>query len=132
MSWARGILTALVTAIASAAGAADLSGRVTFAGGPVPGATVTATRGETRVVTTSNADGVYTLPDLAEGVWTVRVEMPGFAPAVRDITVPPGEPPAPWPLTLLSFDQIAPKPVAPPRPAPTVPAAAGGTRPATP
>ena len=57
MSWARGVLTALVATIASAAGAADLSGRVTFAGGPVPGATVTATKGETRVITTSNAEG---------------------------------------------------------------------------
>jgi hypothetical protein len=130
MRWVRGVLTALVAAMASAAEAADLAGRVTFAGGPVPGATVTATKGETRVVTTSNAEGVYTLPELAEGVWTVRVEMPGFAPAVRDITVPPGEPPAPWTLSLLSFDEIAPKTVAAPRPSAPVPApaAAGGTR----
>src|SRR5436190_23549892 len=95
MNWIRGVLTALVAAMPSAADAADLSGRVTVAGTPVPGATVTATKGETRAVTTSNGDGVYTLVDLAEGVWTVRVEMPGFAPAARDITVPPGEPPAP-------------------------------------
>jgi len=124
MGWITGVLTALVAAVASVADAADVSGRVTFAGGPVPGATVTATKGESRVVTTSNADGVYTLADLAEGLWTVRVEMPGFAPAVRDITVPPGEPAAPWTLSLLSFDQIEPKTAAAPRPDAPVPAAA--------
>ncbi len=133
MSWVRGVLTAVLATLASGAEGAELAGRVTVAGVPVPGATVTATKGEARVVTTSNGDGVYTLADLVEGVWTVRVEMPGFAPAVRDITVPPGEPPAPWELTLLSFEEIASKltvaPRPPPAPAATTPSAPAADRP---
>lgn len=54
-----------------AADAADHYGLVTFGGLPVPGADVSATRGDQRVQTTSDEEGVYRLSDLAEGVWTI-------------------------------------------------------------
>src|SRR5262249_47505601 len=57
--------------------ASDLSGRVLFSGLGVPGATVTATRGERTLSTAADDDGGFTLAGLDEGTWTVRVEMRG-------------------------------------------------------
>src|SRR5580704_4061107 len=98
----------LVWAIASADGfaVASLSGQVTFAGLPVPGATVTAIEGDKEIVSTTDPDGVYRLADLADGVWTIKVEMRGFETISRDITMPSDAPPA-FQLTLLGFDEIA-------------------------
>ena len=38
--------------------------------------------------------GVYSFPDLAEGTWSVQVEMQGFAPLKQDVTVAAGAAPA--------------------------------------
>ncbi len=122
-------------AVAPPAWAADFLGQVLFNGQPVPGATVTATRQSTEVdaagekkVTLSDAQGVYRFPDLAEGMWTVRVEMFGFAPASRDVRIPPeGAPPvvelALLPLAEMTRGLPPPVPVAPA--AATAPAAPG-------
>src|SRR6187200_1238282 len=73
------VLAWLLTA--ASASAADLLGQVTFNGQPVPGATVTATRAggqdgdPVKKVTASDPQGVYRFPDLAEGVWTITVQM---------------------------------------------------------
>src|SRR5688572_10340274 len=67
--------------------ASERAGKVTFAGVAVPGVTVTATQDGKTLVTTTNAEGAFTLRNLGDGVWSIRVEMIGFAPAVRDITV---------------------------------------------
>ena len=85
--------------------AADHSGHVTATGVPVPGATVTATQGERRFVTTTGLQGTYHL-ELSDGVWTIRVEMPGFAPQAREMAVRTGAPAAAWELALLSFESI--------------------------
>ena len=64
---------------AAPAWAAELLGQVTFNGQPVPGATVTATKGSgqdgdvIKKVTASDPQGVYRFPDLAEGTWSVTV-----------------------------------------------------------
>ncbi len=87
--------------------AAVSSGRVTFAGLPVPGATITAVRGEATRVTTSNTEGRYALADLSAGEWTIRVEMVGFAPLSGVIAVPAEGPSPTWELALRSFDEIA-------------------------
>src|SRR3954468_433326 len=69
------------------AAAADHLGRVTFSGLPVPGAAVSAARGDDRRVTSCDQDGVYHFADLADGRWTLRVEMRGFTPLSREIEI---------------------------------------------
>ena len=68
--------------------ASDHVGQITVGGQAVPGATVTATQGEQHFVAVSNLDGIYRFSGLADGTWTLRVEMLGFVPATREITVP--------------------------------------------
>jgi carboxypeptidase family protein len=86
--------------------ASDHYGRVTFGGLPVPGASVTATRGDRTVATVTGQDGVFHLSELDDGVWSFRVEMPGFAPAAQDITIDASAPPSTWILKLLSLDEM--------------------------
>lgn len=130
-------LTAAVCLLAAVAAAAPYRGRVTFRGLPVPGATITATRdGKTWTVTT-DAEGVYRFADLADGGWSIQVQMFGFELLRRDVEVGAQAPTADWPLTLLTLDRIKadvqvaaapPKPVAAPavvaaaRPKPAQPA----------
>jgi hypothetical protein len=98
--------------------AAQHQGTVKFAGLPVPGATVIASQGEKKVAAVTGPDGAYTFPDLADGSWTIRVEMLCFTSLQRDMTVGPGAPRSEWELKLMPFDEIrasAPPPqVAPP------------------
>ena len=101
------VATALIVAIGTRSGvaAADHHGQVTFAGLPVPGATVTAIQGDTQRTTVTDQQGVYHLANLADGAWTIRIEMLGFAPLSQGITIP-GEAPPTFTLKLLPFDQI--------------------------
>ena len=55
------------------------AGQVVFAGVAVPGATVTATQGDTHLTTSSDVQGIFRIIDIADGAWTMRVEMRGFA-----------------------------------------------------
>jgi hypothetical protein len=72
--------------------AAEQHGKVQFGGLPVPGATVTAVQGDKKVVAVTDQMGGYSFPDLGEGVWSVQVEMQGFAPLKQDLTVAAGAP----------------------------------------
>ena len=109
---------------AAPAWAAELLGQVTFNGQPVPGATITATKtgggqdgGEMKKVTASDPQGVYRFPDLAEGTWTVTVQMFGFTAVTREIKIPPDAPPPPVELALMPLEEITrglPKQVAEP------------------
>ncbi len=107
--------------------ASEHHGVVKFAGLPVPGATVTATMGDKKMVAVSGPDGVYSFPDLADGVWTLQVEMLCFSPLKMEVAVAPNAPSPEWELKLLPLDEI--KAAAPPpapkaaQPAATVPAA---------
>ena len=83
----------------------NLAGKVTFAGLPVPGATVTAIQGDKKVVSATDLSGTYQIADLADGVWTIRIEMHGFETASQDITIPADAPPT-FQLKLLAFDEI--------------------------
>jgi hypothetical protein len=87
--------------------ASDYLGQVTFNGRPVPGVTVTAHQGDQKVITTTDRDGIYQLADLAEGMWRLTIEMLGFSPIHRDITVPSATEPAPAELEVRSFDDLA-------------------------
>jgi hypothetical protein len=119
-----GALILLLLAAASRAGvaASDYSGHVRLAGVPIPGATVTATMGDSKQTTITDSEGVYRFTGLADGVWTVRVEMVGFEPLTFEVTIPPpAEGSAPVSeLTLLPLEKIVGN-IPPPRP--TAPAA---------
>ncbi|MGH9614542.1 MAG: TonB-dependent receptor [Bryobacteraceae bacterium] len=61
------------------------SGFVRSANQPIPGATVTATQGSAKVVTTTGPDGSYAFPSMPSGSWTVTVQMFGFTPAKQEV-----------------------------------------------
>ena len=94
------------TAAQATSQAPDLVGRVTFAGVGVPGATVTATRDDRTLSTLTTDDGTFKITKLDVGVWTLRVEMRGFVPVNREITIPTDGPPPDVTLTMRSFAEI--------------------------
>ena len=82
-------------------------GTVKFGGLPLPGAAVTAKQGDKSVSAITNLDGVYSFDNLADGAWTIQVEMPLFAHTQQELTVGAGAAPADFDLKLLPPDQIA-------------------------
>ena len=70
---------------------------------PVPGATVTARQGEKSFAVLTDTQGAYLFPDLADGKWTVQVEMRGFAPLEREVQSPGT---AEWNLSILPMAKI--------------------------
>jgi hypothetical protein len=86
--------------------ASEHHGVVKFAGLPLPGATVTATQGEKSVTAITDPDGVYAFPDLADGVWSVKVEMQAFAPQTKEIAVAPGAPSPDWEMKMMTLDEL--------------------------
>src|SRR5439155_5777716 len=96
-------------------------GVVKFGGLPRPGASVRAVQGEKRLVAVTDIRGFYLFPDLADGAWTLRVEMQCFAPATREVAAAANVPAAEWELDLLPLDEI--KATAPPPSAPSAAAA---------
>ncbi len=81
-------------------------GQVAFGGLPVPGATVTAARGDQKFTTITDPQGFYSFPGLTDGTWTIAVEMLGFSSMKRDIAVAPSAPAAEWDLKMLPLDQM--------------------------
>ena len=79
----KGSLVLLAAYAASAT--AEHYGRVLFNGLPVPGATVTATRGQQKLTTVTDTQGIYHFAEMKDGEWTVRVELHGFAPAEQTV-----------------------------------------------
>ena len=86
--------------------AAEHHGQVMFGGLPVPGVTVTAIQGDKQLVTVTDAQGLYTFPELQDGVWTLQVEMLCFSPSKQEVTVAAGTPALEWELKLLQFNEI--------------------------
>src|SRR6478752_6519965 len=72
------------------------SGQVTYGGLPVPGATVTASSGDKKLVTATDEQGIFSLPDATVGVWSLRVEMLGFEMLTRDVMVTAEPQPSAW------------------------------------
>jgi hypothetical protein len=72
--------------------ASEYRGVVKCGGLPFPGATVTATHGDRKVVTTTDGKGAFRFADLADGVWTIDVEMVGFEKASKEVGVAPDAP----------------------------------------
>src|SRR5262249_54707458 len=88
------------------ANAAEYAGVVTVGGIPIPGATVTASRSDKQVVTTTDQAGVFRFPDLDDGRWTIRVEMLGFATATEERAITPSLEPRQWALTLRPIEEL--------------------------
>jgi hypothetical protein len=86
--------------------AAEHHGQVKFGDLPVPGATVTATQGDKKLVAVTDSQGVYSFPELDEGVWTIQVEMLCFETLKKDIGVATDAPSPEWDLKLLPLDQL--------------------------
>ena len=74
--------------------AIEQRGSVKVAGLPIPGANVTATLGDQKIVTSTDDSGIFVFPNLGPGDWTIEVDMPGFtgvsrSAAMSDTTPPP-------------------------------------------
>jgi hypothetical protein len=96
----------LATPALRATGASDLSGHVVFNNAAVPGATVTSTRSDRTVSTVTDEEGAFRFANLDDGAWTIRVEMLGFVPVSRDVTVPLTGPPLSVTLTLRRYEDM--------------------------
>ena len=86
--------------------ASDQYGQVTFSNLPVPGATVTATREGATRVTVTDPQGVFHFADIADGSWTLQVEMLGFSPVTRALVVSAGAAPVVVALSALPFADV--------------------------
>ena len=104
-SLGRLLLAACCTLTALAA--AESHGVVKAGGLAVPGATVTAVKGDKKFVTTTDDNGFYSFPDLEDGTWKITVEAFGFVPATREIGVAPNLPGPEWDLKYQTLEAIA-------------------------
>jgi hypothetical protein len=89
-----GALVLAANAMAFAQGTTTISGTVTdSAGGVIPGAAVVVTNaaGTTFEVVT-NAQGIFNVPAVTAGAYTVTVTLAGFKTATTDVRVQPGLP----------------------------------------
>jgi hypothetical protein len=85
--WLTVALALLIPVSAWAQATSQITGRVVDADGAVlPGVSVTVTNTATGVPrdTVTNGEGLFSLPALNPGTYTVRAELAGFAPQVRD------------------------------------------------
>jgi hypothetical protein len=115
----------IVSLVQPVRAAADHAGRVTLANGvPVPGARVTASQGDQRVVTSTDRQGIYRLPGLVEGTWAMQVEMVGFSTQTREVIVAADAVPSAWELSVLPFAEIT-KGIPMPPPSPSADVARG-------
>src|ERR1700691_4696219 len=114
-------LLAVALSAALCLNASEQHGTVKFGGLPVPGATVTATQGDKKLTVITDPQGAYSFPDLADGSWSIEVDMLCFATIKQDVTVAAGAPASEWELKLLPFDEIKATAVA----APAAPSAYG-------
>ena len=86
--------------------ASEFGGQLSFNGLPLPGAIVTATHDGKSVTAVSDLQGYYSFPDLADGAWTIDVEMPGFAKLKQNVEVGPNAPAPKWELKLLPLNEV--------------------------
>ena len=100
------LCTLVALAFPSLAAASEYHGQITFAGFPVPGATVTVTQETKKFTTVSDQGGLYTFTDLPDGPAKIEIEMQCFSTIEAQVTITPNTPAANWKLKLLPFDQI--------------------------
>src|ERR1035437_3239040 len=81
--------------------ASEHHGVVKFSGLPVPGATITASQGDKKLTAVTDPQGAYTFPDLADGTWTIQVEMLCFTTLKQEVAIAPNAPSPEWELMLM-------------------------------
>jgi hypothetical protein len=86
--------------------AAEHHGQVKFGGLPVPGATVSVTQAGKSLTAITDPLGIYSFPDLSDGVWTIQIEMLGFTTVSEMIQVAPDAPAPEWNLNMLPLREI--------------------------
>lgn len=84
MLFPRTLLATLT--LASFLGAADLTGRVTSSGKPLPGAVITAHAGTVTETASTNEDGAFALPLAASGPVELEVTLFGFKPLKQTVS----------------------------------------------
>ena len=99
------VLLAFFLCIASAR-AADYQGRVVFNSYGIPGATVSVSRGDKKFSTITDPNGRYSFTELADGVWTVQIEMQAFSAIRQDVNIGPETAAGLWEMSLLPLDRI--------------------------
>jgi hypothetical protein len=82
----RGLAILAILLSSVCAHAAQFAGTVRAADQLIPGATVTARAGESKIVTYTDENGRYTL-DLKPGAWEVDIAMFGFDPQHAQVTI---------------------------------------------
>ncbi len=97
---------------------------MSFGGLPLPGATVTASQGDKKLVTISDHTGAYSFPDLPDGAWTIEVEMLCFIPMKQEMTLGADAAIPDWDLKLQPLDEIKAQ-AGPPQALTQAPAATG-------
>jgi trimeric autotransporter adhesin len=95
--------------LAASAWASPFHGAITYGGLPLPGATVTATHDGKTLTTITDQGGLYHFDDLADGLWTIQVEMQCFDPIKADVTVGANAQPGNFEMKLLPPDQLMAK-----------------------
>ncbi len=101
------LAAAIFASFILATSSSDLSGRVVFNDLALPGATVTATKGDRSVSTISDDDGAFHFASIDDGDWTIKIEMRGFVTATRIVTVPVAGPPLSITLTMRRYEDMA-------------------------
>jgi hypothetical protein len=105
----RNSLGRLVAAWMAVSGlmASEYHGAVKAGGLALPGATVTAIQGDKKIVTTTDQQGAFSFSDLADGTWTIEVEMLGFEKIARQVGVASDAPSPDFALKFLSEEALA-------------------------
>jgi trimeric autotransporter adhesin len=91
---------------AQTAWAAEYHGRVRYGGVPVPGATVTLTQGSTEISTSTDSQGLYEFPNIAEGAWKIGIELRGFASVRSSVTIGATNEQGEWTLQMLDLKDL--------------------------
>ena len=128
-----GFLCALLSLSVRCSAATEYYGQVFFNSVPIPGATVTMSQGGQRFTAVTDQQGLYTFPNLSDGVWKIKIEMSGFSTLNGQVTVGPHMLQGRWELKLLTLPQLLSRiqvtnPASPPT-VPSQPEAPPGTEP---
>jgi hypothetical protein len=107
--WIGNALGCLVAACTAVSGlmASEYHGTVKSGGLAFPGATVTASQGDKKMVTTTDGQGVFSFSELADGTWTIEVEVLGFEKIGRQVGIASDAPSPDFALKFLTEAALA-------------------------